>query len=427
MLKRNFICLSVVLCCLWHPPAGAAQDAHVHEEVVQKSCASRDDPSCSLEDYLLSLMRAQGVSVAMAELESLAEADEDLRRDGHSFAHAIGIAAYTGSEDVGDVFSRCTPSFQSGCYHGVIQSYFAEHMKLHGGHLDAATVNALCRKQREDSSGRWLFFQCAHGMGHGMVMVAANHLPSALAGCDLVTDPWERESCYGGVFMENIMHATVPHHSTGRPEAESASHAHQDAPAAAPNTAVREDFPPLKKEDPLYPCSVLEDRYLTACYQMQTSAILYHNGSDVEAAAAVCASAPEAFRSTCFQSLGRDVASITLHDHERAMRLCSTAPVDYQPWCTVGYTKNLVDVTADPADGFEYCRLLSPGESKRVCNVAVGEQIWVLVEDRSQREAMCRAAGPDFLEACRHGAGLTEPTALPVSPVSPAVPQPQRD
>src|SRR5690606_32943897 len=81
---------------------------------------------------------------------------------------------------------------------------------------------------------------------------------------------------------------------------------------------------------------------------------------------------------------------------------------EFQPWCTIGYTKNLVDVTADPADGFAYCRMLPPGESKRVCNVAVGEQIWVLAEAPEQRESMCRAAEPEFLADCRHGAGLTD-------------------
>ena len=97
--------------------------------------------------------------------------------------------------------------------------------------------------------------------------------------------------------------------------------------------------------------------------------------------------------------------------------LCSTAPAEYQPWCNLGYTKNLVDVTADPDDGFAYCRILPDGESKRVCNVAVGEQIWVLWEAPAQRETMCRRAEAAYLSACRLGAGLTEsePSATPVS------------
>jgi hypothetical protein len=389
-----------------------AQVDHLHPgPSVQCSTIAIDgDAGCTVEDYLLSLLASEGVAAAMAALDSLAAAADDIRREGHGYAHAIGITAYTGDEEVGTVFSRCTPAFQSGCFHGVIQAYFTQHMREHGDHLDAATVNALCRTQREGTADRWLLFQCAHGMGHGMVMIAGNHLPTALEGCDLVDFDWERESCYGGVFMENIVHETMPHHATGRPETvdQSAHSQHSpDSHAAAP-IAARDEFPPLKRDEPLYPCTVLAERYRTACYQMQTSAVLHFNGSDVRAAAGVCASAPEDYRSICFQSLGRDISSITLQDHARAMRLCSTAPVDYQPWCTIGYTKNLVDVTADPADGFAYCRLLPAGESKRVCNVAVGEQIWVLAEEPERREEMCLGAEPDFVAACRHGAGLTE-------------------
>lgn len=401
-------------------PVLAAQTDHVHPSAAPEctTIGSRGESACSVEDYLLSILATRGVSAAMASLDSLAAADADLRRDGHGYAHAIGITAYTGDEEVGAVFNRCTPAFQSGCYHGVIQSYFTQHQREHGGHIDVATVNGLCATQREGSTDRWLLFQCAHGMGHGMLMISGNHLLAALEGCDLVAEPWERESCYGGVFMESIVHETMPHHAIGRPETADAgahgdhsAHADHSGHGAATTTAAaipaREPFPPLKREDPLYPCNVLEERYLVSCYQMQTSAVLHFNGSDVEAAARVCANADPRFRPTCFQSLGRDVSSITLQDHSRAMRLCATSPTEYEPWCHLGYAKNLVDVTADPKDGFDYCRLLPAGESKRVCNVAIGEQIWVLADDLSRRESLCLGADPAYLTACRHGAGLT--------------------
>src|SRR5690606_18504009 len=114
--------------------------------------------------------------------------------------------------------------------------------------------------------------------------------------------------------------------------------AHGATPAVMP---AREPFPPLKRDDPLYPCNVLDDRYLVSCYQMQTSAVLHFNGSDVAGAARVCANADPRFRTTCFQSLGRDVSSITLQDHPRAIRLCATSPAEFEPWCHLGYAKNL--------------------------------------------------------------------------------------
>lgn len=371
---------------------------------------------CPAEEFLLGVLQTEGVRPAMDALERLVAIDADVRRDAHGYAHAIGIAAYDGTEEVGEVFAQCTPAHQSGCYHGVIQSYFVQHMAEHGGHLDPIMVNELCREQRDDPDQRWLLFQCAHGMGHGLVALVDRHLPASLEGCDLIEFAWEREACYGGAFMENIVHETAPHHAVGRPdteghgahgaaiEATSGQH-HGDHRAAT--TPSRDPFPPLDKDDPFYPCSALDARYAVSCYQMQTSAILYFNGYDVPAAAATCADAPEAYRSVCFQSLGRDISSMTGQDHDRARTFCGSAPADYEPWCHLGYAKNLVDLTADSQDGLAYCRLLPAGESKRFCYVAMGEQIWVLAEAPEQRSVLCRGAEEEYIDACRHGAGLT--------------------
>lgn len=400
-----------------------AQEGHAHGEHVEAPAANtvrqcdtidrRGRGGCTVEEFLLSRLDRFGVRDAMAALDSLAQEDQEIRRDAHAYAHAIGLAAFTTPEEVGEVFATCTPAYQSGCYHGVIQSYFVDHAAAHGDHLDEATVDGLCEAQRGDQDDQWLLFQCAHGMGHGLLMLSGHHLPSALELCDLVSDPWERESCYGGAFMENIVHVTMPHHGTGRPPAApTSSQEHGDHAAMAQTVAERSDFPPLKKEDPFYPCTVLEDRYLPACYQMQTSAVLYFNGQNLEATARLCGTVPEAVRPTCFQSLGRDISSITLQDHQRAMRLCAIAPDDYEPWCHIGYAKNLVDVTADADDGFEYCRLLPAGESKRTCYVAIGEQIWVLTDSNERRIEMCRSAEDGFVAACRIGAGVAEEQAL---------------
>ena len=87
--------------------------------------------------------------------------------------------------------------------------------------------------------------------------------------------------------------------------------------------AAREPFAPLDRSDPLYPCSALQDRYLNACYMMQTSAILFHNGGDLEATAAACDRVPERHRGACYISLGRDVSALTMQDHAKARAACS--------------------------------------------------------------------------------------------------------
>lgn len=392
------------------------------------------------EAAVLAVLERDGVAAAMAVAERMGDLDGEVRREGHVYAHAIGLAAYTTAEEVGAVFESCTAAYQSGCYHGVIQSYFVD-IDARGGDVDADAVNALCARQRGADGNRWLLFQCAHGIGHGVTMLAGHHLPSALEACDLVMDDWERQACYGGAFMENVVQATMPHHSVGRPDrqvAEASGHhtaapgaahdGHHAAPAAAdehaghaaapaPGTgedhvaahgagpSVRHDFPPLRADDPLYPCNVLEDRYLAACYQMQTSAILFFNGSDFQAAADVCHQAPERYVASCFQSLGRDVSARTVQHHGEALELCALMGSRRYD-CHWGYVKNVVDVTASAPDGFEFCALVPEEEGRSRCFQAVGEQIWVLAMDDPAREEMCAGADPRYVQACRRGAGL---------------------
>ena len=379
------------------------------------------------EAAVLEILAGEGVAPAMAVVERMGDLDAGVRREGHVYAHAIGLAAYTTPEEVGRVFESCTAAFQSGCYHGVIQSYFVD-VANGGGGVDAEAVNALCADQRGEQGDRWLLFQCAHGIGHGVTMLSDHHLPRALASCDLVADQWEREACFGGAFMESIVQATAPHHSVGRPE--HGEHAHHGEAAAAPapadehaghgvgGGAVADDFPPLKADDPLYPCNVLQERYVFSCYQMQTSPILFFNGGDFQGAADACRSAPERYQTTCFQSLGRDVSAYTVQDHPRALELCNTAgPNRFD--CHWGYVKNLIDLTAQVEDGFEFCDVVPEDEGRRRCYETVGEQVWVLAGDAQGREALCSAAAPAYVESCRRGAGLpAAPAAGPPEPAS---------
>src|SRR5690606_17060059 len=254
---------------------------------------------------------------------------------------------------------------------------------------------------------------CANGQGQELVILSYRNMTTSLEGSNIEGDGWDREACYGGVFMENIVHATVPEEAVGRPVG-GAEHAHHhDHGVTATAATRREEFPPLREDDPLYQCNALPDRYGAACYAMQTSAILHFNGRNIAAAARTCGTAPEMFRPICYQSLGRDISALSGQTHSRAIELCATAPADYQPWCHTGYTKNLIDLTADPDDGFAYCRLLPDGESKRFCYVAVGEQIWVLHDGLGQREALCGASEAAYVDACRAGAGLIESAAAP--------------
>lgn len=363
---------------------------------------------------LQAIMHERGIPAAMSVLGRLSEMDTEIRREGHMYAHSLGLAAYSGADSVSSTFRQCLPTFQSGCYHGVIQGYFAEMAGSDGGNgLSEQVVNDLCQDYRDSSEGDWLLFQCVHGMGHGLSQVSNHDLKRTLAGCDLLHSGWEREGCYGGAFMENIMEAVAPHHAVGRP-GETMDHAAMGhtgmdhagmdhsgmdaAPAAAPKL--------IDPADPLYPCSALAEKYLHACYQMQTSAMLQLNGGDIPAAARTCDQVALAHRAECYQSLGRDVSAYTLQDFQRAATLCSSGDPLFQPWCHVGFVKNVIDLGADYRQGVAYCRSLVGVEVKKACYRAVGEEIASLTADDTRRAAACDDAEWAFRDTCGRAAGL---------------------
>jgi hypothetical protein len=366
---------------------------------------------------LLALLPEPGVATAMDVAERLAERDADARRDGHVLAHVVGRAAFTTPDAVGAAFSSCTPAFQSGCYHGVIQSYFvAMQHDGHAGHLDSAAVNDLCAPYRGEKGDDWLLFQCAHGMGHGFVMLYDHDLPRGLEGCDAVADAWERESCYGGAFMENVVNAIAPHDMPHDAGGHGAHHAAADAHAGdhgAEHThaAGTEPFRALDPDDLHYPCSIVGERYQIACYGMQTSVVLHHNGYDFAATGRFCATAPERMHDECYNSLGRDVASFSQRDAAKSVRLCSLIDAAQQPWCYTGVVRNIVDVTADARAGLAYCPHVPAGENRARCYTAVGMQTLFLTRDAAEREALCASAEPEYTAACRRGARLSPASA----------------
>jgi len=369
--------------------------------LVATSCKGADESACY--ESMLAAPAARGmVKVAMGALNQLGAADPEIKRTGHVYAHAIGIAAGTAQRDISKTFTQCSESYQSGCYHGVIQAWFAGLDSL-----SADDANALCAPFRKSETDRWIRFQCVHGMGHGLTMLYDHDLPKGLAGCDLLKDWWDQHSCYSGAFMENIVNVTIPHHP-----AAALAHHHDGMEGMNHDMSSMDHdaqkFKPVDPTDQLYPCSIMQERYLSACYEMQTSVMLHNNKGDIAAAGKVCETAPQSMRTICFASLGRDISSYSQQNPAEGIRMCALAPAKYQPWCYYGLVKNLIDLEARASDGMNFCREVPSVDSKAICYSAVGEQILVLNAAEADRRAACASAEAEYLDACLYGARLTQ-------------------
>jgi hypothetical protein len=429
-LRTAILLPALLAACATAPDAPAAsdpgpvpdRDAAGLATWVEGSCRNIHTRAACRETALVRVAEERGIGTAMDVVARLGAGDSE----GHILSHMIGIRGYRGAESVAEAFAECTPIHQSGCYHGVVQAYFGE-LRRSGpaGALSTDVMDALCAPYRGPDGDSWLLFQCLHGAGHGVMLVHENHLPTALASCDLLSSGWEREACYGGAFMESIMTVTAPHHAHvgaaaghGHDHGDAGDHAqpahdhhHDHAGHGAPVDPA--PFPAVDPDDLHHPCSALDERYHLACYDMQTAVMLHLLDGDIAATAAACRAAPDpVLRSVCHRSLGRDINAITHGEHARSIALCSLAATADRPSCHTGVVKNVIDVTADPSSGVPYCALVPAGPERHGCFRAVGEHAAILHPRIAERTRFCDALDGADRDACMVGAGVRAASAL---------------
>ncbi len=401
----------------------ASRDSTVMAEFMHNRCrllAGRSRRSC-YEDILMTMVSRHQTRFAMASLADLSTIDHTIAARGHDFVHVVGINSWQPGMDLRAIYNSCTGLFQSGCFHGVIQAYMAANG------ADSTVITSLCDKVQEPNSfSLWLRFQCVHGLGHGLQAIT-HHLRHALEGCDWLPNAWDEESCYGGTFMEFILEGRGQEHHPhmdAMARSEEQGDPEHDAGHAAPNhgghemagmTAGADSFPFRDKNDPLYPCTALADRYQRSCYGMQAGIIYEILGADWGKIAGACDQAPLAMRPACYQGIGTYLSGVTVRNADQSIAHCMEGNPKWRPWCFVGVVKNFVDVTSDPQDGLDFCAKVSDQVIGTACYVAVGEEMSVLHTDMTRRARLCGQADERFRNACKYGGGLSpeRPPDLP--------------
>lgn len=363
--------------------AGAAHDGHASsgDPTAVASGSHHAATSIPEDDPVLVELKAAvadgGTTVALDRLEQLAAEDEGVRALAHQYVHSLGRYVYSYYGDAGEAFASCDQRFESGCYHGVLQGYFEANPDftgtdlagLCGGPIDAGAIRNNLK------------FQCIHGLGHGLSLFYDHALLKPLRFCDFLETAWDRKSCYGGVFMENIVFTMSPLGQGTQGES-------------------------LIKEDPHYPCNAVADKYKMDCYFLQSSAILFLNGYKFDAAFAECDNAPEPYIEACYMSMGRDIGGYTQQDPQQSLELCTRGDPTYRKYCFDGVVKNLIGFNWDIEMGLEFCGEV-PMDSKKTCYRGVGEMVTSLSSDR-HRAAECAQAGDErWVSVCRFYAGLS--------------------
>lgn len=291
--------------------------------------------SCSMRYFEL-LTLSYGPHTAMETLKQEYAVRPETVSNCHQLAHVIGNTAVDREHgNIAKAFTFGDSFCWSGYYHGVVE----RAVKDLGEESFVKNADLLCAAIPGKERYSFDYYNCVHGLGHGIMAVKDNDVLSSLPLCDHLSGEWERKSCYGGVFMENIM-------------VDSRNHVAKY----------------LKKDDLMYPCNAVARTYKEQCYLMQTSYALSQTNYNFANAFKLCAGVEPDFRDTCAQSIGRDASGSTVSNVEKTILNCSFALDDTQEkYCIQGAVKDFISYFHGDSEAKTLCKTL-PSRFETFCD-----------------------------------------------------------
>jgi hypothetical protein len=266
-----------------------------------------EDYAC-WEEYFGSVVQEQGGDAALVELAAQRDVNPYVLSNCHTLAHGVGRAALAFYGTINEASKYGDGTCWSGYFHGMYEQY----MKRFDDQELLTAIPTICERPPDDPYA-FDYYNCLHGIGHGVTIRFDNDPFPALKYCDAFGEDWERTNCHTGVFMQNIVVDRQLHQS------------------------VR-----LNPDDPVYPCNAVDEKYKKACYLTQTSYILRVHDYDYEKGFEVCDGIEADYVSTCYISMGRDISGNSHREAEKVLERCSLGDPEFQEWCYVGAARNAV-------------------------------------------------------------------------------------
>ena len=316
--------------------APSAEVAASAADTLQPQCINSPNENLPCYGvYYKDLVVRYGVKSAFDDLKARYAVDPFARTQCHQLAHLIGHAAYVTGVPLAQIFAQGDAFCWSGYYHGVME----ELVGTMGSTTLSSKIDTICKDIPGAKTYSFDYYNCVHGLGHGVMAQEDGQLFDALAICGKLTGTWEQTSCAGGVFMENVMEES---RGTG--------------------TAY------LKTDDLMYPCDAVDAAFKSACYSMQTSHILVVVKYDFSRVFAACRSAESAYRSTCFQSLGRDASGQSVSDLAKTTATCALGQsVGEVNDCYIGAAKDFVSYYHSDVQAKRLCASAANASVKDSC------------------------------------------------------------
>lgn len=312
----------------YNDPAAAVSLSH--EEFVAQSAK------------LAGLLDTGGLDAAFSYTEQQLAADSSFARDCHPLMHTLGHAAFETFGSFAAAQSSRGELCNSGYLHGLIESGFIGAEDIGG------TARSICSGL---TGTRFVEWQCAHGVGHGLMYATRRDVPKSIDYCGTLQSDFTRQACVNGLFMEFFI--LISHDGRtddGRREAVLKSSC-SDWPEAvrsdcyfyAPTAFLA--LWPNKYSAAADNCYKSKQDYIDSCISGLGMQIMKDNVSRPEIAAGFCGTVRSTYRSDCLD--GAIGLYINHHASSSAAEpLCDSAFSGYKDLClwTIGHRRNVYGI-----------------------------------------------------------------------------------
>jgi hypothetical protein len=285
----------------------------------------------------------------------------------HHQGHHVGeflLGYYNG--DIQEALSNAHRKCDSSLYHGMLENFIKQEVILSDVDPKDIEVTTSC----DIFEDRLIRLECGHGIGHGLVKASDFDLKWSANRCDEFELTEQRQVCYRGVFMENIV-------------------------------ALEDGKGVFDEDDPYSVCNTLEDRHAQVCYQYHAKKInSFTPGNVFDSCDKI---EPESLVKYCYMGVQPYLFSTFHNNYQNIVLECSKGNLDYQTYCYVGTVIGLIDWKGTK-EGITFCEAI-PEEFKPDCYDYLGKMVHDESPDRVEEECskaesikyqnICRDADPE--------------------------------
>ena len=163
----------------------------------------------------------------------------------------------------------------------------------------------------------------------------------------------------------------------------------------------------VRADDPLFPCSVLEEKYSAHCYRYQSSYFSVISRQNWTKVVELCLLVPNNYQHECFRTIGTNQVGFNSQASVWKNN-CSLLPEEFRGVCVSGVVSSLSYRFVDePALMFNFCSLVdSMDQEECFKQIGLGVAEWSSL--RTQAESICE--GINFEKGrvwCSQGVSLS--------------------